>query len=429
MFASEFNLHSTHRSIVRAADTSIPPYTLSLSNLDLLSGRSPVIVVFVYTKPQDEDFSSILEIIKTSLSQTLNYYFPFAGRVVSNPTTNDPEILCNNQGVEVIEAHANIDLASLDFYDTEKSLKHITIPLSLEIPLCMQVTSFTCGGFSISWTFDHILVDATAVNLFLVTWSKIVQKKPISNFPDHQRLILKPRSPPTYCPLLDKTFTKCSMEMILNTPMAYDNSIKRLYFIEGSDVSKLQQLASQNGEKRTKLEAISGYLWKVMATALKESDTHCKMGWLVEGRRRMLSKDISNLTGNVLSMAVGEASMEELNNSAVSKVATIAHKAISEVTTEEHFWDLIDWIEHHKPGMFLAKILIGISGPALIVSSSRQFPSMKVELGFGPPLLGTYYTSLPRLGAGFVIPQPSSRGDGSWVVFAIVWPKLAAALE
>ncbi|KAF9621697.1 hypothetical protein IFM89_026590 [Coptis chinensis] len=388
MVSSETILNVTQKSLVMANNTSIKHYTLPISNLDLLSGRSAIIVLFAYTKPPVGDFSSILSTIKTSLSETLNHYFPFAGRVVSNSATNETEILCNNQGVEVTESHANIDLAS--FHDLNESVKDIYIPVSLEMPLSLQVTSFTCGGFSLFWSFDHVLVDAKSSNTFLVAWSEVARKRPISNYPNHQRSIFKPRSPPEYGPIFDRTFCKFTEEMFLNTPNAYDISVKRMYFIEASDVIKLQELASENGEKRTKVEAVSAYIWKVVAATLEESETHCNMGWLVDGRPRIVSQDVSNLVGNVLSMAVGEASVEDLRQ---------------------------------------AKILLGIGGPSVIVTSGRQYSLFEVNMGFGPPVVGTYYSSLQRLCAAYFNPQPSSRGDGSWVVFSMVWSKLADALE
>ncbi|KAF9590313.1 hypothetical protein IFM89_033731 [Coptis chinensis] len=118
-------------------------------------------------------------------------------------------------------------------------------------------------------------------------------------------------------------------------------------------------------------------------------------------------------------MAVGEASVEDLRQGTLPKVAIIAHRAICEVTNEEHFLDLIDWIESHKPGMFLAKILLGIGGPSVIVTSGRQYSLFEVDMGFGPPVVGTYYSGLQRLCAAYFNPQPSSRGDGSWVVFSM----------
>ncbi|PIA50419.1 hypothetical protein AQUCO_01300867v1 [Aquilegia coerulea] len=419
----------TRKTTVRATNTSIKPYTHAFSNFDLLSGRAPVTVFYAYAKPRVGDYSSMLSIIKTSLSKTLNHYFQFAGRIVSNPITNLPEILCHNQGVELIEVYAGIDLASLDFYDLKQSLDNLFVPLSDEAPLQVQVTSFTCGGFLLSWCIDHIAADATANNMFLVSWAQVARNEPISNYPDHQKLIFQPRSPSSYSPLLDQTFIKCTEEMFLNPPNTYDVSVKRLYFVEASDVVKLQELANKNGDQRTKLEAFSAYIWKLAATTLVESDTHCNMGWLVDGRARMMSKDVQNLVGNFVSMAVGKTSVEKLTQDSISEIANVAHEAISKVSNKQHFLELNDWIECHKPGMFLAKVLLGISGPAVIVTSARYFALDDMDIGFGPPVIGTVYSTIPRLGAAYVNPQPSPKGDGSLVVFAMLWPKLAEALE
>ncbi|KAF5198290.1 Spermidine hydroxycinnamoyl transferase [Thalictrum thalictroides] len=419
----------TRKTVVRATNTFIKPYTHHFSNFDLLSGRAPVTVFYAYAKPRVGDYSSMLSVIKTSLSQILNQYFPFAGRIVSNPITNLPEIVCHNQGVELIEVHTDVDLASLDFYDLRQSLDNLFVPLPDEAPFQMQVTSFTCGGFLLSWCIDHIAADATTTNMFLVSWAQVARNEPISNFPDHQKLIFQPRRPSIYSPLLDQTFSKCTKEMFLSAPNTYDVSVKRLYFVEASDILNLQELANKNGEKRTKLEAFSAYIWKLAATTLEESDTDCNMGWLVDGRGRIMSKDVKNLVGNFVSMAVGKTSVEELTQGSISDIANAAHEAISKVSNEQHFLELNDWIECHKPGMFLANILLGISGPAVMVTSARYFALDDMDIGFGPAVIGTVYSTIPRLGAAYVNPQPSPKGDGSLVVFAMLWPKLAEALE
>ncbi|KAF8389346.1 hypothetical protein HHK36_026040 [Tetracentron sinense] len=429
MVIIDFSVEFTSSWVVKAAHTSIEPYILSLSNLDhLFSGRYPLTYFYAYQKPEIGDFSMVIAVIKSSLEEVLGHYFPFSGRIVPNAITAEPEILCNNEGVEVIEAHASIDLASLDFYDLSQSLQKNLVPFQHEIPLRLQITNYTCGGFSLSWSFDHSLADATAFYHFLRSWSEVANNKPISKYPDHLRSIFQPRSTLSYGPSLDRNFCKCTIEEFLNVPRTIDVSLKRLYYIEAADVESLQERASLDGRKRTKIEAFSAYLWKVFATVIEDSDTKCKMGWLVEGRRR-ISQSMSNLIGNAVSIAVGEVSVKDLKQNSLSQVANLAHEAISEVTNEEHFLDLIDWVEHHRPGLVLAKMLLGIEGPAIAVSSGRELPTTEINFGFGPPVLGTCYSTITRVGSGYMNPQPSARGDGSWVVYAMVWPELAAALE
>lgn len=420
----------TGEFIVKApGDQPEKVHSLSLSNLDLLSGRFPVTYFYFYPKQPYLllTFDSIVKSLKTSLAETLKYFYPFAGQIVPNETTQEPMIICNNNGALLVEARANIDLKSLDFYNLDAFLQAKLVRVNLDFALQIQATEFECGGLSVTFTFDHALGDASSFGKFLTSWSEISRKQPVSCVPDHRRNLLRARSPPRYHPLLDKTFIKCNEEEIKNIPMS-KTLIKRLYHIDASSIDALQTLASVKGESRTKIEAFSAYVWKKMVDAIESGHKTCKMGWLVDGRGR-LETVTSSYIGNVLSVAVGEATVENLKQNHVSEIANVVHKSITEATNDTHFRDLIDWIESHRPGLMLARVVLGQEGPALILSSGRRFPVAEVDFGFGSPFLGTVCSTIEKIGVGYLNQRPSACNDGSWSVSAIVWPELAAALE
>lgn len=425
----KFAVNFTEKSVVKAANPWPEPQRLALSNLDLLSGRFPVTYFYFYHNPEKVCFSSIMESLKSSLAETLSYYYPFAGQIVQNPNTNEPEIICDDNGALVVEGHATISLKKLDFYNLDQFLQGRLVSLNTGFPLQVQVTRYTCGGISITFTFDHALGDASAFGKFLVSWSEIAQRKPISCMPDHRRNLLA-RCPPTYHPSLDQTFVKCTIEEIINMPTT-QILLKRLYHVDVSSINRLQQLACDSGNKRTKIEAFSAYVWKIMVTVIDERHQKCKMGWLVDGRGRVHGAEdsMSNYIGNVLSVAVAEATIAELKQGSISDVASNVHDSISKVTNEAHFLDLIDWIECHRPGLMLSSIVLGRGGPALVLSSGRRFPVAELDFGFGGPVLGTVCTTVEKIGVGYMNQRPSARNDGSWTVSAILWPELAAALE
>ncbi|KAF7809514.1 omega-hydroxypalmitate O-feruloyl transferase [Senna tora] len=419
-------------SVVKAMNPLPEPLSITLSNLDLLSGRFPVTYIYFFGRPKlSVDFGALVESLKSSLSHTLDYYYPFAGQIVQNPKTSEPEIFCDNNGALVIEAHANIPMKKLDFYNLNETCQEKLVSIQPKFPLQIQVTDYTCGSISIAFTFDHALGDASSFGKFLTSWSEIAQNKPLSSLPDHSRH-LRARFPPKYHPFLDHTFIKCTMEDIQNMPTNHI-SLKRLYHINASSINMLQRLASVNGTKRTKIEAFSAYVWKIMIGTIDQSYEKCKMGWLVDGRKRMGGRGsrncMSTYIGNVLSLTFGEARVHELKEASISETAKIVHEAISKVNNEAHFLDLIDWVECHRPGLMLAKAVLGQEGPVLVVSSGRRFPVSEMDFGFGSPLLGTVYTSVERIGVGYMNQRQSGRGDGSWTVSAILWPELAAALE
>lgn len=422
----------SRKSVVKAINPLPEPLSLPLSNLDLLSGRFPVTYLYFFhrSKPLVDDFGALVESLKSSLAQTLDYYYPFAGQLVQNPKTRETEIFCDNNGALVVEAHTNIPLKKLDFYNLNQTFQEKLVSIQPDLPLQIQVTDYTCGSISIAFTFDHALGDASSFGKFITSWSEIAQNKPISSLPDHSRH-LRSRFPPKYHPSLDKTFIKCTIEEIQNMQTNYI-LLKRLYHVDASSINMLQSLASVEGVKRTKIEAFSAYVWKKMIGTIHQSYEKCKMGWLVDGRERMgrsRRNCLSNYIGNVLSLALGEARIHVLKEASIPEIAKIVHEAISEVNNEDHFLDLIDWVECHRPGLMLAKAVLGQEGPVLVVSSGRRFPVSEVDFGFGSPLLGTVYTSVERIGVGYMNQRQSGSGDGSWTVSAILWPELAAALE
>ncbi|XP_028065966.1 shikimate O-hydroxycinnamoyltransferase-like [Camellia sinensis] len=210
-----------------------------------------------------------------------------------------------------------------------------------------------------------------------------------------------------------------------------DELISRIYYIEADQLSRLQSLANHgtSGQGRTKLEAFSAFLWKLVAAREAERDKICRMGIVVDGRMRLREAyaDIKKATlmdayfGNVLSIPFCKERAGDLKEKPLSCVAEAVHDCLANAATKEHFLDLIDWVEAHRPEPALAKIYAGSSGkegdgPAFVVSSGRQFPVSKVDFGWGRPTLGSYH--FPWGGeAGYVMPMPSPLQNGDWIVY------------
>lgn len=427
----KFEVKIVKKTIVKAVEVEPLPErrnVISLSNLDLLSGRFPVTYIYFYRKPHSV-IHSINKTLIESLSHCLTLFYPFSGTISENTKTGEPEIVCDNSGVLVIEAEASIPLKELDFYDLNESLQGKLVSTNQCFPVQVQITSFTCGGISMTFTFDHALGDASALSKFLVMWSEFAMKKPISCFPDHSRDLL-PRLPPRYDPSFDESFISCTMEEIINMP-TISILLKRLYHIDHTNIERLQRLASVNGKQRTKIEAFSAYLWQVMAKVIDKTHHNCKMGWLVDGRTRLSTNKnyMSNYIGNVLSLAFAESDVKNLKQGSIADVAETVHEAITAVTNEEHFRNLIDWVECHRPGLMLSKSVVGLTGPTIVISSGRRFPVGELDFGFGSPVLGTACSTIERLGVGYINQRQSGRGDGSWTVSVILWPEMVEALE
>lgn len=423
----KFEVKLIKKTVVKAVGPIPESHVISLSNLDLLSGRFPVTYIYFYRRTNS--IQSINRTLIDSLAQCLGHFYPFAGRISENPSSKEPQIICDNSGALVVEAQASIALKEFDFYNLDQSLQGKLVGTDHDFPVQVQITDYVCGGISVTFTFDHALGDGSAFSKFLVTWSEIAMGKPISCSPDHSRN-LQPRFPPSYDPSLDEEFISCTMEYIRTMP-TISVLLKRLYYIDGSSIDRLQRLATANGNKRTKIEALSAYLWKVMANVITKNHRRCKIGWLVDGRTRLsqYQDSMSNYIGNVLSLAFGESDVKDLKEGSNADIADVIHNKISTVIDEAHFRNLIDWVECHRPGLMLSKTVLGLGGPALVISSGRRFPVAELDFGSGSPFLGTVYSTIERLGVGYINQRQSARGDGSWTISAILWPEMVDALE
>ncbi|KAI8019902.1 hypothetical protein LOK49_LG04G00437 [Camellia lanceoleosa] len=91
---------------------------LPTSNLDLLLPPLDIGVFFCYKKDPikikaNEDYC--LAILKKALAQVLISFYAFAEEVVDNGL-GEPEVLCNNCGVDFIHAYADVELQSVDLH-------------------------------------------------------------------------------------------------------------------------------------------------------------------------------------------------------------------------------------------------------------------------------------------------------------------------
>eukprot|EP01018_Ginkgo_biloba_P026918 Gb_17586 [translate_table: standard] len=164
---------------------------LPQSNIDLILPPVDVSVFICYqnratTKPS---FASVVASLKKSLSEVLVSYYAFAGRLVTN-SNGEPELLCNNEGVEFSEAYADIRLAQVDFHNPDATVEGKIVPSRSPFPdenndrvavFCVQVTKFKCGSVVVEYTFDHRVADAHSANVFMVSWSEVCRNQSISS--------------------------------------------------------------------------------------------------------------------------------------------------------------------------------------------------------------------------------------------------------
>ncbi|CAL5343591.1 unnamed protein product [Camellia sinensis] len=426
----EFKVKVSKKEVV-AAVLPMQEHWLPQSNLDLLLPPLDVGVFFCYSKPTTGSsltFGSMASVLKKAMAQALVSYYAFAGEMVEN-SVGEPELLCNNRGVDFIEAFADVKLQDLNLYNPDETIEGKLVPKKIRGVLCVQATELDCGGLVVACTFDHRVADAYSANMFLVSWAEMAQAKPLSLLPSFRRSLIVPRRRGFYNPSLDAMYVPVSaLPPPKNQHPDADYLMSRIYYVHADQLNRLQSLADDSsiGRKTTKLEAFSAFLWKTVVAGEVEGDKFCRMGIVVDGRVRMGGGETDRLKlmntyfGNVLSIPYGEKRADELRERPLSWVADTVHQCLESAVTKDHFLDLIDWVEAHRPEPALAKIYAGggkkDAGPAFVVSSGQRFPVSKVDFGWGKPMLGSYH--FPWGGeAGYVMPMPSPLGNGDWVVY------------
>ncbi|CAO2162052.1 unnamed protein product [Urochloa humidicola] len=430
------------RRLVKAADASIKPQVLSLSNLDLLSQSIQLSTFCIYRKPTSTGggggFGAVVKAFESALPSFLNYFFPFAGRISTDPASGLPEVHCGNQGAELVVGEAGVALASLDYSARGALARRVLLPYGDDVALSVQMVSFACGGFTVAWRTHHVLVDGKSMSHLVSAWSELARTGELSaeSRPSHDRSVFRPRAPPAYDgSALDEAFTPLDSKYQINVLTANQSFVERLYCVEAPDIERLRSAASlDDGTRASRVQALSAYLWKALAGVVAgTAETRCRIGLWVDGRRRMASAErraaMRNYFGNFITYAVKEASVGDVLGMPLPDVAAMVREAVTAPAYEEQFQEVVDWVEDHKTQGYVQTAILGLGSPILSVTTVSSFGT-DTDFGFGHAAMAVpMATATARLCSGYVQVFSRPGDEGTWFVNMIVWPQLAAALE
>ncbi|KVI01450.1 Chloramphenicol acetyltransferase-like domain-containing protein [Cynara cardunculus var. scolymus] len=408
------------RDIISASCAPLHEYWLPQSNLDLLLPPLEAGVFFCYKKKDDTVMSpgTVVKTIKKSLGRVLSTFYPLAGEIVSN-SQGEPEVLCNNCGVEFVHAHADVELKTLDLHHPDENVSGKLVP-----KINRGVTELKCGAIIVSCAFDHRVADGYSLNMFLVAWAEFSQFKQISITPSFRRSILDPRRPPRYNAIFDNMYLPLSS---LPPPHPCEHQLhSRIYYIKKESLNRLQSEANSKETRISKFQSLTAFIWKLLAhQADNDVNRTSRMGVVVSGRRFLTgnsekeSSMLENHFGNILSIPYGEMNNCCLQMMPLNEVADKVHSFVTKATTEEHFRGLVDWVELHRPEPAVAKIYFKLhetDGEAIVASSGQGLPIKDMNFGWGKPEFGSYH--FPWGGqTGYIITMPSASKNGDWVVY------------
>ncbi|XP_051129669.1 methanol O-anthraniloyltransferase-like [Andrographis paniculata] len=270
-----FNVTKKEPELVRAktkTPTSTNHEIKRLSDIDDQEGLRLFQRAIFFYQPLSSTIDPV-GTIRYGLAKALEAYYPLAGRVFEGPN-GKLMVDCNNEGVVFVEAEADVKVEQLHdgilppcpswrklLCDVLDSSAIVGTPI-----LFFQVTRFTCGGVSLGIVFNHTLLDASGLFLFLNSIGEFAKGalKP-SVEPVWRRELLEARSPPRItCHHYEYDQKNSSIK-----PLAYPKDTFILKSIIFSP-KEIQTLYNQLTKGRfSSFDVITACLWKCWTIALE----------------------------------------------------------------------------------------------------------------------------------------------------------------
>ncbi|CAM0958233.1 unnamed protein product [Alopecurus aequalis] len=195
-----FAVTRTSKSMVAPASPTPVGGTLLLSTLDRVPGlRHLVLSLHVFHGATVKDgvdngrkAGEPARVVKEALGKALVDYYPFAGRFVEE-ADGEVRVACTGEGAWFVEAMAACTLEEVKHLDHPMAIpKEELLPEpapdvpALDMPLMMQVTEFSCGGFVVGLISVHTIADGLGAGQF------------INAVADYARGLPKPRVSPIW---------------------------------------------------------------------------------------------------------------------------------------------------------------------------------------------------------------------------------------
>lgn len=133
---------------------------------------TPIVLFYANTPPGSE--ATVSHRLKSSLSDTLTRFYPFAGRIRDNICID-----CDDYGVEFLEARVSNGTGITDVLaQPEPDALLRFLPIGIVSPeaysgclLLVQASFFESGGLAIGISMSHKLADAATLSTFIKSWA------------------------------------------------------------------------------------------------------------------------------------------------------------------------------------------------------------------------------------------------------------------
>ncbi|KAM3379528.1 hypothetical protein P3S68_011942 [Capsicum galapagoense] len=406
------------------------PWDLQFLRLDTIQKG------LLFHKPKQENIntskSSLVDRLKESLSRTLHFFPPLAGRFSTIENTDDDTVSffinCNNAGVEFTHASAPKLTVSAILDSTRVPLiVHHLFPLNnirniecVTKPLFgVQITELV-DGFFIGCTMSHSLGDGTCFWHFFNSWSEISRGcQIISKIPVFERYFSEEMKTPIHLPLKlddEKLFEKFEVPPLM----------ERIFHLSKESICKLKDKANSEMDVKSisSLQAFLAHLWRSITRCRKLDDEKEVVISIIIGARTRLNPPLpEGYFGNAVHIKQVKITAGELLKNRLGWAAMQMNKMVVSQNSEEVMKFYKEWAEN--PLIFCkGSVLVG--NTRLGISSSPRYNIYGTDFGWGKPV--AVRSGMANKSDGKITLFPGVE-EGSVDIEVCILPETLQALE
>lgn len=246
-----------------------------------------------------------------------------------------------------------------------------------------QVTSFSCGGFSLGLRICHCLCDGFGAMQFVNAWAEMARgSATLSVFPCWEREFLKPRSPPSIqFPHVE--FDHIEDTSNLKTLMAEDQGhfVQKCFcFKRQHQLALKDQVLRESGLLCTTFESLAAHVWRSWIKALRISpgEQEMRLSFSANGRPMFEPPLKEGFYGNVIGIACAMSPAKDLTRKPLSEAVGLVQMARKSIT-EEYIRSTIDYLELQRPSRLEFSAKLGIT-------QWTRFSLYETDFGWGRPV-------------------------------------------
>uniref|UniRef100_A0ACD5V306 Uncharacterized protein n=1 Tax=Avena sativa TaxID=4498 RepID=A0ACD5V306_AVESA len=334
----------------------------------------PVTAFFVFKNPIRDPAESV----RRGLSRALVHYYPMAGRlVVAGAGAGEEEVViqCTGEGVPFVAASADCaikDVPELCDPPVQEELALYPPSCSHSEPLMfMQVTVFSCGGFIVGITWNHLLCDGAGLVQFfqavgeLARGLKSPSVVPVRQAADCLELGLPPFS--TKFMQFVATLQPSPARAFLNitVPSTFINHIKHMF-------------SASQGRPCSVFEVVAAVLWRCRTRAIL-SDQGALVALFFMANARKYARAREGFYGNCVTIHLVTATSGMVANGNIMDIVKMIQRAKNEVVPDQPNMDELQQrlLGYNLLGLsswrnFGVGFDFGAGGPARLMSYEQE---------------------------------------------------------